>query len=78
MLTFAHTAGAQVSEHGMRLIPDQVLPSSGAASPATDLFLPPIGEQPPARALDAALAGIDARYGRRTGDVVAMQLEYPR
>jgi hypothetical protein len=33
---------------------------------------------PPARALDAALHGIAARYGERTADFVAMQLEYPK
>ncbi|MCJ9707033.1 transcriptional regulator, partial [Bradyrhizobium sp. SHOUNA76] len=33
---------------------------------------------PPARALDQTLHAIDARYGSRTADFVAMQLEYPR
>ena len=32
----------------------------------------------PAKALDQALHGIEARYGTRTADFVAMQLEYPR
>ena len=30
-----------------------------------------------AQALEAALQGVEGRYGRRTADVVAMQLEYP-
>ena len=33
---------------------------------------------PPAKALDQALSGIEARYGAPTADFVAMQLEYPR
>ena len=40
--------------------------------------LPAVGRQAPARVLEQALGRIDARYGRRTGDVVALQLEYPR
>jgi hypothetical protein len=34
-------------------------------------------KQPPARALDEALQAIEGRYGRRTADVVAVQLGYP-
>ena len=34
--------------------------------------------RPPAQALDQALQGIAGRYGTRTADFVAMQLEYPR
>jgi len=41
-------------------------------------LLPAVGDQQPARALDEALYGIRARYGVRTADFVAMQLEYPR
>jgi putative intracellular protease/amidase len=74
-VTFAPAAGVPVSTNGLRIIPDQLVPRQGAAA---ERLLPPIGPQPPARALGAALAGIDARYGRRTGDVVAMQLEYRR
>lgn len=40
--------------------------------------LPAIGNRRPAEALDRTLAEITARYGARTADVVAMQLEYPR
>jgi len=35
-----------------------------------------VGDQQPARALDQALRGIAARYGMRTADLVAVQLEY--
>ena len=41
-------------------------------------LLPAIGDRQPAGALDEALRGITARYGVRTADFVAMQLEYPR
>jgi hypothetical protein len=41
-------------------------------------LLPALGDQPPANALDQVLRAIEARYGMRTADFVAMQLEYPR
>jgi hypothetical protein len=72
-LTFSRTGGAQQSRHGVRFLPDQV-----AASWPEKHRLPAIGDEPPARALDEALAGITARYGPGTAQVVAMQLEYPR
>jgi len=40
--------------------------------------MPAIDNAKPAEALDSALGGIAARYGTRTTDFVAMQLEYPR
>ena len=57
----------------IRVLPDQVV----ANCPAEHL-LPRIGSQPPAKALDDALRDIAGRYGMRTADVIAMQLEYPR
>ena len=72
-VTFAGTAGAQQTRHGLRIFPQQV----AAAWPAERL-LPAVGELPPAKALDQALLGIEARYGLRTADFVAVQLEYPR
>ena len=72
-VTFAGTAGAQQSRNGMRILPHQV-----AASWPAERLLPAIGGLQPAKALDQALLGIEARYGRRTADFVAMQLEYPR
>jgi hypothetical protein len=41
-------------------------------------LLPPIGSLQPAKALDEAFEAIAGRYGMRTADFVAMQLEYPR
>ena len=72
-VTFSRTDGAQQSRNGIRILPDQV-----AASWPAERLLPAIGDRQPAGALDDALHGIDARYGMRTADFVAMQLEYPR
>jgi putative intracellular protease/amidase len=72
-ITFSSTAGAQPSRSGLRIFPQQV-----AANWPADRLLPAIGELQPAKALDHALRGIEARYGTRTADFVAMQLEYPR
>jgi hypothetical protein len=70
-VTFAATAGAQRTSGGIGILPDQV-----AASWPAERLLPSIGERPPAGALEQALHGIAARYGMRTADFVAMQLEY--
>jgi putative intracellular protease/amidase len=72
-VTFADTASTQPTRHGIRIFPDQAVTSWPAAR-----RLPALGERPPAVALDQALHGIATRYGRRTADLVAMQLEYPR
>lgn len=72
-LTFAATADARPSRNGLRILPDKVavdLPAREKPPPAVEL--------PPAKALDATLQAIEARYGQRTADFVAMQLEYPR
>jgi putative intracellular protease/amidase len=72
-VTFAGTSGATKSRNGIGILPDQV----ATGWPAKRL-LPPIGGRPPTKALDQTLAAIAARYGERTTDFVAMQLEYPR
>jgi putative intracellular protease/amidase len=72
-VTFASTAGAQQTRNGIRIYPDQV-----ATNWPAERLLPSIGDRKPAEALDDALHGIAARYGTRTTDFVAMQLEYPR
>jgi putative intracellular protease/amidase len=72
-VTFAGTAGAQVTRNGIRIVPDEV-----AANWPAERLLPAIGASKPAKALDQALSGIEARYGVPTTDLVAMQLEYPR
>ena len=72
-VTFAGTADAQPTRNGLRILPDRV-----ALSWTAERLLPKVGELPPAKALDQALLGIEARYGMPTADFVAMQLEYPR
>ncbi len=70
-VTFAGTAGAQQTRNGIRILPDQV-----ATNWPAEQLLPAIGDRKPAAALDQALDGIAARYGTRTANFVAMQLEY--
>ncbi|MBO4227952.1 DJ-1/PfpI family protein [Bradyrhizobium neotropicale] len=72
-VTFAATAEAQPSRNGLRILPDQV-----AAQWPAERLLQPVGSVAPAQALDQTLLRIEARYGGRTADFVAMQLEYPR
>ena len=72
-VTFAGTAEARQSRGGMRIYPDQV-----AANWPAERLLPPVGERKPAEVLDETLRAMTARYGSRTTDFVAMQLEYPR
>jgi transcriptional regulator GlxA family with amidase domain len=71
-LTFAGSAEPVATRNGLRVVPDR------ATSDWLGQRLPAIDERPPAKALDNALSAIEARYGRRTADVVAVQLEYPR
>jgi putative intracellular protease/amidase len=72
-VTFAGTAGALQTQNDIRILPDLV-----AASWPAEQLLPTIADRQPVEALDAAIDAISARYGVRTADVVAMQLEYPR
>lgn len=72
-VTFAATRVAQQTRTGLRILPEQV-----AANWPVEQALPAIGDQSPAKALDGALRGIESRYGIRTADFVAMQLEYSR
>jgi putative intracellular protease/amidase len=72
-LTWARTAAAQHSRHGVDIVPERV----------TDMWpaeraLPPVGDRPPAQVLDATLHEISLRYRPHTAQFVAMQLEYPR
>jgi putative intracellular protease/amidase len=72
-VTFAAAPGAQQTRNGLHIYPEQVAASWPAAR-----RLPAVDGPPPAKALDQALRSIEARYGLRTADFVAMQLEYPR
>ena len=72
-VTFAGTPSALQSRNGLRILPDQV-----AASWPAERLVAANESAKPAQALDNALGAIAARYGMRTADFVAMQLEYPR
>ncbi len=72
-VTFAGTADAQASRNGIRILPDQVV-----ADWPVERLLPPVGDRRPAEVLDDTLRDMTDRYGSRTTDFVAMQLEYPR
>ncbi len=71
--TFAAAPGAVETANGLRVVPDH----AGTDWP-DDRRASTFADRKPAEALDRALAAIAARYGTRTTDVVAMQLEYPR
>lgn len=73
VVMYAGLAGTVETRHGVRVIPDEV-----RAGWPSGTRVAAFAEQNPVQALDHALSGIDARYGDRSADVVAMQLEYPR
>ena len=72
VMTFAATDAVE-SRNGVRIFPDRV--DAGTTEGRRVSTFP---DRNPADALDLALNAIMARYGERTMDVVAMQLEYPR
>ncbi|HWX47829.1 MAG TPA: DJ-1/PfpI family protein [Roseomonas sp.] len=72
-VSFAGTADALRSRNGIGILPDRI-----ATNWPAEQRIPAVGERPPAKALDETLHAIAARYGARTADFVAMQLEYPR
>jgi hypothetical protein len=71
--TLTASLDAVESRNGVRIVPDQAetnRPQGGRLSIFPDVKA--------ADALDLALDAITARYGKRTTEVVAMQLEYQR
>jgi len=72
-VTFARKADAIQTRGGLRIFPEKV-----ATDWAAPRLLPPIGDRPPADALDEALQQITVRYGIDTSRFVAMQLEYTK
>ncbi len=72
-VTFSTSSAPTVTRNGVRIVPDESPPRSEPAQQLVSAV-----NQPPAMALDNALQDIAARYGARTRDVVAMQLEYPQ
>ncbi|MCW5693331.1 MAG: DJ-1/PfpI family protein [Pseudolabrys sp.] len=72
-VTYAAAAIPVATRSGLRIIPDRTMNAS-----QHDLISVSIGDDRPAKVLDDTLATIGQRYGGRTADVVAMQLEYLR
>jgi putative intracellular protease/amidase len=72
VLTFANANGTVETRNGIRVIPDQIVDWQQESRVTT------FPDQPPAKALDLTLQAITERYGERTTNIVAMQLEYPR
>ncbi|MGE0499547.1 MAG: DJ-1/PfpI family protein [Rhizobiaceae bacterium] len=72
-VTFAPTTDPVPTLSGLAIVPDRA-----ASDWPADGRVPDFADAPPARALDRTLRQIAERYGERTADVVAMQLEYPR
>jgi transcriptional regulator GlxA family with amidase domain len=70
-VTFASTGGAQETRNGISVLPDRIAQSWPAEN-----VIPAIDAQQPVRALDQALQRIAQRYGTRTANFVAVQLEY--
>jgi putative intracellular protease/amidase len=71
--TYSASTDAVETINGVRVIPDR----SGTNWPDARR-VSTFPDRKPADALDHALDAITERYGRRAGNVVAMQLEYPR
>ncbi|MFZ5783734.1 MAG: DJ-1/PfpI family protein [Pseudomonadota bacterium] len=71
-VTHADSPPAVVTANGVRVLPDRV-----AAAWPEDRRVSTFPRRPPADAQDLTLRAIAARYGTRTKDVVATQLEYP-
>ncbi len=77
VVTLAAATGPVVTRGGLRLLPDRVTGPDGRAG-GMDVVVEPGAGRGAARALDDALDGVAARYGARTADFVALQVEYAR
>ncbi len=72
-VTFVASPSAVITANGIRVLPDRNSPDW-----PEERRVPTFSDQRPADALDYTLDTIADRYGERTTNVVAMQLEYPR
>ena len=72
-VTIYASSGMVETRHGIRVIPDRQV-TDWPKGRQVSIF----PDTEPAEALDRTLDAITARYGPRTADAVAMQLEYPR
>jgi transcriptional regulator GlxA family with amidase domain len=72
-VTFSASPGAVQTRNGIRVIPQDTA-ANWSAQKRVSVF----ADARPLEALNKTLLAIAARYGERTTDIVAMQLEYPR
>jgi putative intracellular protease/amidase len=71
--TFATSSEPVETRNGIRVLPERT-----ATDDPAEMRIDSFAHRRPVDALDQALLAITARYGERTANVVAMQLEYPR
>lgn len=71
-LTIASSSAPVFTKGGIGIVPDRIVPTGKIKH-----MLPAISSVEPVKALDKALTDIAARYGQRTREFVALQLEYP-
>jgi putative intracellular protease/amidase len=74
VLSVAHSEAPVTTRRGLTLIPDRV--ATREAQPKRTLAL--YESLPATQALDQALEGIAASYGRATAEFVALTMEYPQ
>ncbi|MGQ7793220.1 DJ-1/PfpI family protein [Faunimonas sp. B44] len=72
-VTLAASAEAVATANGIRVVPDRI-----ATDWPADRRLSTLPNEPPSATLERALRAIAGRYGERTRQMVAMQLEYPQ
>lgn len=72
VLSVAATPDPVPSRYGLRFLPDAV-----GDTKKVHILLPPLANDAPGRVFDVTLAGLAARYGRRTAQGVATDFEYP-
>lgn len=71
-LSVAPTLAPVATRYGLRFFPDVE-----GASKKIDFVLPALANIAPGKVFDTTLAGLEARYGRRTAHAVALDFEYP-
>jgi hypothetical protein len=71
--TMSTSLDSVATRNGIRVLPDRATADQVNARPVSTF-----PRRPPAEALDQTLEAITSRYGKKTADMVAMQLEYPR
>lgn len=71
-VSVAATPDPVPTRYGLRFLPDAV-----GKTKEVEILLPSLANDAPGRVFDVTLAGLEARYGRRTARSVAVDFEYP-